>query len=348
MEEGAPPPRSVTQKQIAERVGVSQQLVTLALKGSPLVAAKSADKILAMAKELGYGAHANRHARAMAASRHGIRIKHDILAVIFDVSPLIPTITAPYFMQMVDGVELEVGERKIDLFLVRRTPTSLPWLIRERAVDGVLLLGAASSAAEISKLDIPVLTLGTHANGIRGVAPDSETGIRATTRHLIELGHTRIAYLGPRLDWPASRARFKGYKNALHEAGMPFEEVLVDTTLHEALDPLAQEGMARLLLRTKFTAVVCYNDPVAMGAIRFAKKRGLHIPHDVSVTGFDDVSVAAGFKPAITSVGFSSVDMGRAAVRRLLDGPVEPLHEEFPVDLEIRRTTAPPRSLANR
>lgn len=334
--------RPVTQKQIAERVGVTQQAVALALQGNTRVGEAMRDKILAVAKELGYSSHANRPARAMAAARHGTRVKNDIIAIIFDVPPHVPTITAPYFMLMVDGVELEAADRKIDLFLIHRKTTVLPWLIKEGLVDGVILLGSHRPALEIAELDIPVVTLGTHSRGISGVSPREAQGTRLTTQHLLELGHTRIAYLGPHLNWRSAHMRLEGYQNALLEAGISPDASLVETTVDEPLEPYARESMQNLMDRADFTALVCHNDPVAMGAVRVAQERGLRVPHDMSITGFDDVSIVAGFSPAITSVSFPSVAMGRAAVRMLLEDTSQIRQEEFAVELQVRDTTAKP------
>lgn len=329
----------MTQKQIAERVGVTQQLVALALKGSPAVAVATRDKILAVANELGYSSHANRPARAMAAARHGTRVKNDILAVVFEAMPHAPTMATPYFMPLVDGIEIEAGERQIDLFLVRKNPSGLPWLLREGWVDGVILLGSHASVWEITRLHLPVVTLGSHLPGTPGITPQDAHGTQKATEHLIELGHRRIAFLGPRLDWPSAAERFSGYQNALLAAGLFLDEALIESTLAEPLEVPGREGMNRLLKRSDFTALVCHNDPIAMGAIRAAQENRLQVPSDLSVTGFDDVSVAAGFSPSVTSVSFSSLEMGRAAVRMLLDSPLHERHEKFPVELHVREST---------
>ncbi|HEX8550027.1 MAG TPA: LacI family DNA-binding transcriptional regulator [Abditibacteriaceae bacterium] len=333
-------PRPVTQKQIAERVGVTQQLVALALKDSPNVAEATREKILAVAQELGYSSRANRPARAMAAARHGTRVRNDILAVVFEAMPNAPTMATPYFMPLVDGIEIEAGERQIDLFLVRKSPAGLPWLITEGWVDGVILLGSHSSAGQLGELNLPVMTLGSHLPGTSGITPQDEQGTQSATQHLIELGHRRIAYLGPHLDWASAQPRLDGYLSALRAAGISVETDLIEMTLEEPLEPYGRDGMARLLERGDFTALVCHNDPIAMGAIRLAQENGISVPEELSVTGFDDISVAADFSPAITSVSFSSLEMGRAAVRMVLDDPFQVRHEQFPIELHLRESTA--------
>ncbi|RYG68399.1 LacI family transcriptional regulator [bacterium] len=203
-----------------------------------------------------------------------------------------------------------------------------------------MLLGSHSSAGQLAELDLPVMTLGSHLPGTAGITPDDELGGYEATRHLIELGHRRIAYLGPQLNWPSSRRRFEGYQRALSEAHIVNVGAITETTLELPLEPDGREGMIRLLEREKFTALVCHNDPIAMGAIRVAQERGIEVPKQLSVTGFDDISQAVDFSPAVTSVGFSSVEMGKAAVRMLLDGVQELKQEVFPVELHVRESTA--------
>ena len=334
--------RPITQKQIAERVGVTQQLVALALKDSPNVAPATKEKILAIADELGYRLGANHGARLMAAARHGTRVRNDILAVVFEAMPDAPMLATPYFMPFIEGIEAEADNRQIDLFLVRPKPAGLPWLIREGWVDGVILLGSHASAGELSELQLPVVTLGSHLPDIAGITPDDESGTRQATQHLIELGHRKIAYLGPNLQWPSARARFEGYTQALSSAKISLDKNLIETTLLQPLEPDGKAGIKQLLARAEFTALVCHNDPIAMGAIRVAQESGRRVPADLSVTGFDDISLAAEFSPAITSVSFSSEAMGRAAVRLILDEPSGASHEQFAVELHIRESTQRP------
>lgn len=340
--EPSPARRPVTQKQIAQRVGVTQQLVALALKDSPNVAQATRAKILEVAEELGYAPNTNHSARALAAARHGTRVKNNVIALIFEAMPGISPVALPYFMPLVDGIEIEAGERQIDLFLVRSKPDGLPWLIRDGWVDGVILLGSHASVAEIARLNIPVLTLGSRLPDTMGITPADARGTEATTRHLIELGHTRIAYLGPQLNWPSARERLQGYQDALGAAGLPMDPTLQETTLLNVLEVNGSNGMTRLLERTDFTAVVCHNDAIAMGAIHVAQKQGLAVPDDLSVTGFDDTSTAQGFVPAVTSVGFLGIEMGRVALQMLLDEKSTGQHREFPVELRVRQSSAPP------
>lgn len=346
--------RPVTQKQIAERLGVTQQLVALALKGSPLVAEKTRLKVNALAQEMGYSANANHHARALAAARHGTHLKNDVIAVVRESVPgLTMATTDPYFMRMLDGIESEVEAHSIDLFLVPNCTAGLPWLIREGWVDGVILLGARRILEEVASLaerGLPVITLGWSMENLSGIAPQNTEGIEAATTHLIQLGHSKIAYLGPDKEWSFSQERLQGFRRAMHRAGLEAKDEWIMQDLPSPFEPEGADGMARLLQIGGFTAVVCHNDPIAKGAIGAAVKEGLCVPQDISITGFDDISTVTGFTPTITSIGFSSVDMGRQSVRMLLEmvearlknqAAPETRFDYFPIELRVHESTAP-------
>jgi LacI family transcriptional regulator len=347
--------KPVTQKQIAQQVGVTQQLVALALQNSPRVADATRARIWDAARQLGYSPNSNRHARVLAAKRHGTPISTDILAVIFEPLKNSPATSDPYFMPLVDGIEIEAGRRGYDLFLMPARTTGLPWLIREGWIDGVILLGAHPHLYGLEELSTPVVTLGSALEGVAGLTPRDEEGAYLATRHLLHLGHRRIAYLGPG-HWPSATARFAGYRRALQESGLPFTEELVENTLAEPMIGEAQSAMARLLGRARFTGLVCHNDPVAMGAIQYATSVGLQVPRDLSVTGFDDVSEQYHFQPPLTSVAFAGIEMGRRAVQMLCEEIVHLTEQEttaagqetFPVMLKVRASTAhPPSSTPN-
>lgn len=339
--------RAVTQRQIAEEVGVTQQLVALALQNSPRVAAETRRRIWDTAQRLGYDRHANRHARALAAERHGRKLASDILAVVLEPIQSMPAASDPYFRSFLDGIESEAGQRNLDVLIVPMRPVGLPWLIAQGWVDGVITLGAHRTPPELEKAAFPVVALG--AAGKPGLVPDDFDGAYQTTRHLLELGHRRIAYARPR-DWASAAAREDGWRRALEAAGVAFDAALLDC---QAADVHLEAGGAawtRLRARTDFTALVCHNDPMAMGAVQAAQAAGVAVPRALSVAGFDDVSLAYHFQPAITSVRFDAAAMGRRAVALICEmnrdehktGAAK--SQTFPVTLAQHASTAPPQT----
>ncbi len=358
---------AVTQKQIAEEVGVTQQLVALALRDHPRVAQKTREKIQRVAKRLGYTNQMNRTARSMAAKRHGRRVQTGIVAAILEppgqrVGESVASL--PYFMTLVDGVETQAGHLGLDLFLVPSREGELPWLIRDGLVDGVILLGGHQSLQGLDALNLPLVTLGCAFDGVKALVPDDRNGIGQAVAHLVKNGHKNIAYLGPR-KWQAAAARRQAFCDALCEYSLPVEASWIEMSAEQPIDEPGFQAAQRLIARVKtargalpFSAIVCHNDPLAIGVCRALQQAGLRVPHDISVTGFDDVSLQYHASPSITSIGFARLEMGRRAVDFIHDqshalqkqqnGDAENgaapttenlAHELVPVHLVVREST---------
>jgi DNA-binding LacI/PurR family transcriptional regulator len=241
-------------------------------------------------------------------------------------------------------------------------------------VDGVIFLsGSRLVRDELRKLSLPVATLGTYNAGMFSVLPDGEEGVYQATKYLIELGHRRIAYMGGKANLAIDR--LNGYKRALTEHGLPPDESLIqftskkmvstsETTItgeHNTMELEGRAAMKSLLERRTrgssgkidFTGMVCQNDIVAIGAVRGAQAEGLRVPQDLSVIGFDDVSVQYSFQPELTSVAYPGFDMGRRTmqwmcneVKSLLSKPESFVWESgekieyFPTRISVRASTS--------
>jgi DNA-binding LacI/PurR family transcriptional regulator len=173
---------------------------------------------------------------------------------------------------------------------------------------------------------------------------NAEAG-RAATAHLIGLGHRRIAYLGDRHGHQSDTERFAGYREALEQADLPFQPELV---VHGDGRPEGgEQAMEKLLALCEApTAVFCYNDMSALGALRRIRHAGLRVPDDVSVIGFDDLFVAQYTDPPLTTVRQPKRQMGRLAAETLLKlmaGATSEVHIRVPGELIVRESTAPPR-----
>ena len=166
----------------------------------------------------------------------------------------------------------------------------------------------------------------------------------AATQHLIGLGHRRIAYIGDRNGRQSDTERFAGYRHALDAADLPFEPELV---FHGDGNPEGgMEGIARLLaLPGPPTAVFCYDDMTAIGALRQIRILGLRVPDDISLIGFDDLPVVRYCDPPLTTVRQPMPEMGRLAMETLLDiiaGSRSSHNIKVPGELIVRQSTAPP------
>jgi len=226
----------------------------------------------------------------------------------------------------------------------------VPLLIRDRGVDGVICLQPNAAITDAcAALNLATVTLFDHGEGIHGIEPDQREGMRQAVRYLAELGHRRIAYLGHEPGFSSSIDRLEGYREGLKEHEIPVEDSLIEASLRAI--SWGPRGVDRLLSRSpNFTALVCYNDTIAMDAVRRLQERGFKVPQQISVIGFDDISSQYNFSPALTSIHFDGVAMGCRAVELLGELRAAPphtadvtcwRHELFPVQLKIRESTLP-------
>lgn len=356
----------VTLKQIAEEVGVSQPLVTYALRNKPGVNKETRQKILDAAQRLGYQG-ANPEAQRLIARRYGRHHATGIIALLYDRRQEAALMSTPFYRALMEGVEYETGQRELELLITPMRDEKLPRLAQEGRVDGLIFASIPVRAVdEARELNLPAVTLSTHAPPFYSLLPDDEGGTYQATKYLIDNGHHRIAYIGmaqPSWQLPyhvQSEARAMGYKRALAEHGIPFDANYffqgfncVETHGMKGLEHLLSQTKWRHGQRPEFTAVVCHNDVMAMGAVRKAQELGLSVPGDLSVVGFDDISTLYNFQPALTSVSFSRFDMGRRAVEwvcsefnRMTDTPKSEWRisigtETFATQLMVRDSTCP-------
>lgn len=349
---------AVTQKDIALQLGITQSSVARALNGHPLISDETRRKVAAAARDLGYDRHSNRAARELVARRHGQRVKAGNIGVI--VGGMSGAQRDPFHAPLLEGIETETVERGFDLVIFpcgadNKKPISS--LLLDGSVDGIICISVLHGAAQARAANLPLVELNWDENS--AVVPDAQDGMRQATSHLIVMGHRKIAYLGRHCVYPTgfpiwtAATRLMGYQAALRDAGLERPRAsLIDATLACPDIAAGAAGMQRLLERhdyaggpPPFSGLVCYNDLIAMGAINHLRKIGLRVPHDISVVGFDDISMGYGFMPALTSVQVDGVRMGQRAVQLLYerldnsDGAAEP-HEHLPVQLVIRESTA--------
>ena len=351
-------PIALTQRELADRIGVTPVLVSRALSGHPSVAARTRERIQAAALEFGYRADSNMEARMLIARRHGKRMHTDIVAVLMPARSFegmaLPRL--PFFAPFIEGVEEESAKLNLDVHLCTVRDEQLPKLIQRQGVDGVISLGLGFELLESLKL--PAVAFGGPGKWGMGVLPDNREGGRLATRHLIAMGHRRIVCLAFSESassggvYQPATDRIAGYRDALGEAGLKVDAALiVGPVCDPAIEPGA-EAMKRFLAagNNDFTALVCFNDLLAMGATRALREANRRVPEDVSIVGFDDVGAHYAFEPKLTSIAFDRYAMGARAVRMLYDAraeedrgvPLCPYDEIFPVELVIRQSTARP------
>ncbi|GIH24875.1 transcriptional regulator [Acrocarpospora phusangensis] len=227
---------------------------------------------------------------------------------------------------------------------------ALPGLPDDPEIAGAVLILPPESGEQLRALqarNFPFVVVDPRVSSedIASVSASHFAGARSLTAHLIELGHRRIGVIGGPQEWLASDSRIVGHAAALATAGLlPSPELLVRNV--EPVTDWGYDSALRLLdLPDPPTAIVAFNDKSAVGALRAAHERGLRVPEDLSITGFDDVYLSLSTLPMLTTVRQPLEEMGRMAVTllmRLLDGhTIESLHVELATHLIVRDSTGP-------
>jgi LacI family transcriptional regulator len=332
----------LTMRQIAELAGVSIATVSRVLNGRGDVSDETRDAVSQVIREHGYTA--NRSARGLSAGRTGL------------VGILVPLVYPAYFSSILAGAAQALSERDLQIVL---SPTGhehdreVSVLDRLHGLtDGALIILPEESSEELERLldrGYPIVVLDPLMpldERIPSVSAAHTSGADQAMRHLLELGHRRIAQIGGPHGWVATEDRRRGYRAALAAAG-----ILPDPALEVEAEPEIVPGRdaAKHLLELPEppTAIFAFNDNIAIGAIQAARALGLRVPDDVSIVGFDDVEHATIVSPALTTVRQPLAEMGRTAVSllgRLLERQrYETLHVELATRLVVRESTGPPQ-----
>lgn len=340
---------ALTQKDIAQRLGISLIQVNRALNDHPLVGEKTRLRVQEMAREMGYDETTNLHARTLAAKRHDRKRVTGTLAVLLPNAASMVRQNS-YFGPVLTGIEEEVARREQDLLLATYPffsppEKSLPRIIREGEVDGVICLNYETPVFEfLHARQMPVVTVAFEHPLTHSVRPDEAAGIALAVEHLAQRGHQRLAYLGLPPNRSPYANRLKAFEATVRRLNL--KSGLVSTGIAETDGQDAFEAIENLLAQGAFTGLVCYNDDVAMAAVRALKARGLSVPSDISVTGFDDISPMLHFRPNLTSVDYDRVLMGTRAVDLLLQARDNSddgfARETVPVNLADGQTVATP------
>ena len=335
-----------TIREIARAAGVSIATVSRVINGRPDVSPQTREAVLRVVREHGFST--NRNARALSGGRTGL------------VGVTLPILEAAYFAVIVSGTAEALYEHDMRIVLCptlhqhEREVTLLDRLMHG-TTDGAILMLPEESNAELRALQetgYPFVVVDPRVQldqGIPAVSASNASGARAVVEHLLSLGHRRIgAILGP-ADWMATTERLNGYRSALAAAGvLAARDLVVESDF--SIESGEAAAAALLDLPERPTAIFGFNDNVAIGALRAAEARGLTVPDDLSVVGFDDSEQSGLVTPALTTVRQPLAEMGRMAVSlllRLLDHQrVEAMNIELATRLVVRESTAAPVTAA--
>ena len=331
----------VTLMDVARHCGVSRATVSLVLNDSPLVAAKTRDRVRQAMTELGYV-----YNRAAAA----LRTQHsDAIGVV------LTNITNPYFAEFATGVQdILTSSGTVPLLAVsgedRDLQHRLVTSLVERNVDGIVLIPAHGTTPNDlpELLGTPLVLMARRLNGmdVDYVGAQNRDGGYAAAEHLYSHGCRRIAFIGGFTDSSARDERASGVAEFLSDHGLTLSSEL--SVVCEPARPQAREVTLRLLTKNpQVDGIVCFSDVVAFGVLDAIADRGRTVGSDVRVIGFDDVHDAGLNRPSLSSVSVPARETGRRAAQLVLEraaGSTEPtVREEFPTKLEPRETCGCPR-----
>ncbi|MFT4041776.1 MAG: LacI family DNA-binding transcriptional regulator [Gordonia sp. (in: high G+C Gram-positive bacteria)] len=329
--------RGPSMSQVAKAAGVSMQTVSRVSNGSSNVRPATRDRVLAAMGELGY--RPNRAARALRSGRFNT------------VGVIVFTLSSYGNMRTIEAISVAAGYAGHTVTLLsvgHRTSedvTSAFTRLQEQAVDGVIII-FESHILDRDGIDLPdglpvVIIDSTDQNPrFDRVDTDQAQGARQATTHLLGLGHHTVWHLrGPRDSFSATR-REASWRATLQDAGRPVPDVIDgDWTTHSG--HAAGQWIAQ---RDDITAVFASNDQMALGLLRACHEHGRAIPETLSVVGFDDMPEADSFWPPLTTVRQHFDEVGRTAMRLLLDqfenGCPSTTPVIVPTELMVRRTTA--------
>lgn len=325
---------------VAKHAGVGLGTVSRVLNGSSQVRASTRERVLVAIEALGY--RPNPMARGLSRGRC------QTLGV------LVPFFTHASAVERLRGVVAALDESRYDIILFnvespQHRDQHLASITGRDRADGLLVMSLPLPPDELARLvtaGVPVVLVDSRGAGVACVVSDDVAGGRTATQHLVDLGHERIAFLGddPRntFGFTSSAQREHGYATTLTQAGLAFDPSLVRHGAHDRA--IAERLAGELLDNAEPTAFFASSDVQATGVLAAAAARGLRVPEDLSVIGYDDIEVSA--YVGLTTVHQALYDSGHMGARLLLDAVAgrspDPVEHELPTSLVERRTTAAP------
>ncbi|REE66980.1 LacI family transcriptional regulator [Paenibacillus taihuensis] len=348
--------KPVTVYDIAREANVSVATVSRVLNNTAPVKASTREKIMGLINKHQF--QPNALARSLIKKETGM------------IGIILPDITNPFFPEVLAGLEQEARNNGYTFFLCDTgshnqdskaqysRESQYLRILAEKQVDGIIMIGgridlakcSREMAKEVQEVNnrLPVVLINGNLPGgkFHRVMTDQTIGAMQVTDHLIELGHTDIAFIGGYNQMSNTVQRLSGFRSAMEQAGIAMREDWIITGGFKVHTGKAL--MSELFSRDgrKPTAVVCANDLVAIGAIKYAVTAGLSIPGDISITGFDDIPLAESMIPELTTLSLRCLELGRTAasiMHQLItrNNQVSELTTLQP-KLMIRETTAPP------
>lgn len=331
--------KNIRLEDLASIAGVSIATVSRALNNSAAVNEQTKRRIWKLAREHGYGFRPH--------------MPTSLDRAVLTITIVVPTpqgrdawLPDPFFLELLGGIGAAARDRRCDVLISHLTPRTfedLSQLFENNHTDSVIFLGQSFLHGMLNKLasrNNRFIVWGADLPGQRycSIGSDNIGGGRRATAHLARLGRKSIAFLGDR-EGPEIRQRFEGYQQALAQAGLDFNSQLVSPA-HFEIESAEAATDALLAKDSTFDAVFASSDTIALGALRSLYRRGIRVPEDVSIVGYDDLQLARYVRPALTTISQDLAKAGRHMVSKLLNAKntLDMVSERLPTNVIVRES----------
>lgn len=325
-----------TRKDVSIAANVSVATVSNVFNNTKYVSPEIKTRVLEVARELSYKPN---HFAKMLNSEYS-----------YQIGVIVDNLQNPFYGEIVEGIN-EVAAKNnysLGLYMAENEFAQNVNQISERKMDGVIIFSYLNEEDNkileiLHKEGVEILVGGPEHEFASTIDIDSKSAIDNVVDHLVELGHTKIAYITGIPDIENDK-RYVYYKEALGRHGIDSDPDLVASgpSLYETTMSLGKK-LARSLVEkhTDFTAIIAVNDLMALGAMMAIKEKGLDVPEDISVVGFDDIDISRHFEPQLTTVRVPKKEMGRIAMRMLINQIKHNRKDDYQLDTEliIRKST---------
>jgi LacI family transcriptional regulator/LacI family repressor for deo operon, udp, cdd, tsx, nupC, and nupG len=336
---------ATTIKDIARQAGVSHTTVSRALHNSPLISEETTQRIQAIAAELNY--HPSFVARSLKTNRTqalGVIVSH---------------IDDPFFSEILQGIDDVAQANGYSLFIAASQhdfgrEKAIIQTMREHRVDGVILCSpryAREQGHPLYLSDIPLVAINNQAMDDYpfSIYHDDVDGARQACEHLIGLGHRQIGFLGDATSGRTTQERLAGFQQTMQSADLESPSEYINLVPGSSALQGYEAVRYFLSLEHRPTALICYNDMMAVGVLKGLHQAGLRVPEDISVTGFDNITVSEYTAPPLTTIDQPKRFLGAEAARMMLDqlnnqpglGDNHPIVKRLKGTLLIRGSTSP-------
>jgi LacI family transcriptional regulator len=327
-------------REVARLSGVSVATVSRVLNGTATVREETRQRVLERVRELDYVPNA--------AARTLVRRRSQVIGVVMNTGDTHPDLKHPFFGDVLVGLRQALGASRYDLLLFTAREGFLRRAIHHQ-LDGLVLMGVDRRDPDLRgalERGLPAMNVDLDVSGRRAgyVMSDNVGGARLATRHLIELGHVRIATITGLSNTKPAIDRLRGYREELAAHRLPCRAMYVRKGDFYAAS--GHEQTHRLLgLQRPPTAIFAASDEMAIGAVSAIHEAGLSVPGDVAVVGFDDIDSASLLRPPLTTIRQDKTALGRVAgdslIRLIEDEHAKPPKIALPVEFVARQSAGP-------